>query len=56
MADLSALTADSIGVASVFVTKDKLATSVGSGIAPVFASPMMIALMEAACVDCVERH
>jgi fluoroacetyl-CoA thioesterase len=56
VADLSTLTLGSSGTASAKVTPEKLATAVGSGQAPVFASPMMIALMEAACVDCVESH
>ncbi len=55
MADLSALIAGRTGSASTKVTADKLATAVGSGNAAVFASPIMIALMEAACVDCVEK-
>ncbi len=55
MADFSALTAGIAGEASTPVTPDHLATKVGSGNAPVFASPMMVALMEAASVDCVER-
>ncbi len=56
MADFSALTAGLKGLASTPVTADHLATKVGSGNAPVFASPMMVALMEAACVDCIERR
>ena len=55
MADLSQLKPGLTGTAATVVTKDKLATQVGSGNAPVFGSPMMIALMEAACVDCVEK-
>ena len=43
-----------VGSASVVVTEDRLAPNIGSGQAPVFASPAMIALMEAAAVDCVE--
>lgn len=43
-----------VGSASVVVTEDRLAPSIGSGQAPVFASPAMIALMEAAAVACVE--
>jgi predicted thioesterase len=44
------------GQASVVVTASMTAPAVGSGSIEVFASPMMIALMEAAAVDCVERH
>lgn len=56
MADLSKLHVGMSGTASVAVTKDRLATAVGSGIAPVYASPMMIAAIEAAAVDCVEAY
>ncbi len=42
------------GTASVVVTPAQMAPHLGSGRAPVFASPAMIALMEAAAVDCVE--
>jgi predicted thioesterase len=44
------------GSASILVTDAQLAPQLGSGSAPVFASPAMIALMEAAAVDCVERQ
>ena len=54
MADLTHLKPGLRGQASVTVTPNHLAPSVGSGGAPVFASPMMIALMEGAAVDCVE--
>lgn len=56
MADLSKLKVGMTGTASVPVTNERLATRVGSGNAPVYASPMMIAAMEAAAVDCVEAH
>lgn len=56
MADLSKLRIGSSGSASALVTEQRLATAVGSGEAPVFASPMMVALMEAAAVDCVESQ
>jgi predicted thioesterase len=56
MADLSKLTIGSKGTSSALVVEQRLAPAVGSGIAPVFASPMLIALMEAAAVDCVEAH
>jgi fluoroacetyl-CoA thioesterase len=55
MADLTQLMPGLEGSATAEVTKDRLAPAVGSGGAPVFASPMMIALMEKAAVDCVER-
>ena len=37
------------------VTNEKLASYVGSGIADVFATPMMIALMENAALKCLEQ-
>lgn len=55
MANLSQLKPGLTGAAHMLVTPDRLATHVGSGGAPVFASPMMVALMEGAAVDCVER-
>ncbi|MBX9683954.1 MAG: thioesterase family protein [Hyphomicrobium sp.] len=55
MADLSKLQTGLVGRATVRVGDAQLATAVGSGVAPVFASPMLIALMEAASVDCVEK-
>lgn len=54
MADFSALKPGLTGKAVVPVDAAKLAPQVGSGNAPVFASPMMIAAMEGAAVDCVE--
>lgn len=56
MADLSKLKIGLTGSATVLVTEERLAPHVGSGEAPVFASPMLIALMEAAAVDCVEAY
>jgi fluoroacetyl-CoA thioesterase len=55
MADLSHLQPGLSGTATVLVTPDRLATVVGSGNAPVFASPMLVAALEAAAVNCVER-
>ncbi len=55
MLELSALKAGLKGQAQILVTDAQTAITVGSGTVPVFASPMMVALMEAACVDCVER-
>ena len=56
MADLSKLQVGSIGTASALVVEQRLAPAVGSGSAPVFASPMLITLMEAAAVDCIEAQ
>ncbi|CAA2138685.1 thioesterase family protein [Hyphomicrobium sp. ghe19] len=56
MADLSSLKVGLEGSASALVTEERLATKVGSGDVPVFASPMLIALMEAAAVDCLDGH
>lgn len=56
MADLSRLSVGLTGSASMLVTEERLATRVGSGDVPVFASPMLIALMEAASVDCLDGH
>ncbi|WP_029670887.1 thioesterase family protein [Hyphomicrobium sp. 802] len=54
MADLSQLRAGLSGTASMLVTDERLATHVGSGNVPVFASPMLIAAIEAAAVDCLD--
>jgi predicted thioesterase len=43
------------GSASLLVGEEHTASHVGSGQAPVLATPIMIALMEAAAVDGVER-
>ena len=56
MADLSKLTIGLQGTATTLVTPERLATAVGSGTAPVFASPMLVAVMEAAAVACVEAR
>ncbi|MEQ1652899.1 MAG: thioesterase family protein [Hyphomicrobium sp.] len=55
MADLSKLQVGLTGTVKVEVTPDRLATVVGSGNAPVYASPMLVAAFEAACVACVEH-
>lgn len=55
MADLSKLQTGLTGTAKVVVTPERLATVVGSGNAPVYASPMLIAALEAAAVNCVEH-
>jgi fluoroacetyl-CoA thioesterase len=44
------------GQAAAHVTDALTAPSIGSGSVNVYASPSMIALMEAAALDCVERH
>lgn len=53
--DFSKLALALTGKASALVDAERLAPAVGSGSAPVFASPMLVALMEAAAVDCVEK-
>lgn len=55
MADLSRLTPGLEGRVSCPVEPRRMAPAMGSGGAPVFASPSMIALMEGACVACVEH-
>ncbi|MBR2536792.1 MAG: thioesterase [Hyphomicrobium sp.] len=55
MADLSKLSVGLTGTYQMVVTRERLATIVGSGNAPVFASPMMVAAFEAACVAAVEH-
>lgn len=45
-----------VGTATLVVGETHTAAYFGSGRAPVLATPMMIALMEAAAVDCIERH
>lgn len=55
MADLSKLKAGLAGQVSARVEADRMAPAMGSGAAPVFASPSMIALMEGAAVACVEH-
>ena len=55
MADLGNLKAGLEGRATRAVTEEWMAPHMGSGGAPVFASPSMIALMEGAAVDCIEK-
>ncbi len=44
-----------LGTATMVVGEEHTAARLRSGRAPVLATPIMIALMEAAAVDCVER-
>jgi fluoroacetyl-CoA thioesterase len=44
-----------LGTATLVVGEEHTAPRLGSGRAPVLATPIMVALMEAAAVDCVER-
>lgn len=55
MADLSKLTPGLEGHVSAEVVSARMAPAMGSGGAPVFASPSMIALMEGACVAAVDH-
>jgi predicted thioesterase len=56
MVDLSQLRVGLTGTASMLVTEERLAPVVGSGHVPVFASPMLVAVMEAAAVNCLAGH
>lgn len=45
-----------IGKGEIVVTKDVTAAAIGSGMADVFATPMMISLMENTCAKSVASH
>ncbi len=55
MAEFSKLTPGLTGSATTLVTDALMAPHAGSGSAPVYASPSMIALIEGAAVHCVEK-
>ena len=56
MTDLARVKAGMHGAAALEVTEAHTAIAMGSGTLEVFSTPVMIALMEAAAVDCVEPH
>lgn len=56
MAPTDALTAGLKGSATVDVTQEKSANQVGSGSVDVFATPMLVAVMEAAACAAVDPH
>lgn len=55
MTDTETLRTGLKGTAEITVEHDHTATHVGSGCVDVLATPVMIALMEAAAVDCTEH-
>jgi fluoroacetyl-CoA thioesterase len=52
--DLTHLKPGRTGTAEFVVGEEHTATRIGSGRAPVFATPMLVALMERAAVACIE--
>jgi predicted thioesterase len=56
MPDFSSLSPGLVGRSSVVVSDGMTAPAMGSGGIAVFASPMMVAVMEAAAVACVESR
>jgi predicted thioesterase len=54
MLDLTKLKTGRTGRAKTVVREEHLANRVGSGRVDVYSSPMMFALIESACLDCVE--
>lgn len=55
MTRISALTVGRTGTAEITVESEHTAAHVGSGREAILATPVMIALMEAAAVDCTEH-
>ena len=55
MTDTNALRVGMIGTAEITVEYEHTAEHVGSGCEAVLATPVMIALMESAAVDCTEH-
>ncbi|MCH9765254.1 MAG: thioesterase family protein [Alphaproteobacteria bacterium] len=56
MAPTDQLKLGMVGTVTVQVTPERGAPHVGSGSVEVFATPMLVAVMEAAAVACVDQH